>query len=97
MVPFGVNSIIRLADDDTNAWSKEERSTVPLKSIMALLNAWIDSKSKWLVGSSSTKRLGFWSIILEIMHLTFSPPDNTEDFFKDSSSVNSILPKKVRT
>src|SRR5690554_5792030 len=97
MVPFGVNSTILLAEDDTNAWSKEEIRTVPLKSMMALLKAWIDSRSKWLVGSSSTKRLGFWSIILEIIHLTFSPPESTVDFLSDSSPVNNILPKNVRT
>ena len=66
------------------------------KLISPLLTAVMDSKSKWLVGSSSKSTLEPLSIILESMQRTFSPPDRTEAFFITSSPEKSILPRKPR-
>src|SRR5882724_9968 len=57
----------------------------------------MDSRSRWLVGSSRIKKLPLANITREIMQRTFSPPDNTLHFLKTSSPEKSILPKKPRT
>jgi hypothetical protein len=55
-----------------------------------LLKAVIDSKSKWLVGSSSIKTLALSIIIRDDnIQRTFSPPDNSAGF-KASSPENHL-------
>ena len=81
--------------DSANALSFELRRIVPLKFIRELLNAVIDSRSRWFVGSSINNTFGFPIIIFDNIHLTFSPPDKTLQDFKASSPPNSILPRKL--
>ena len=68
---------------------------MPLKLISELLKAVIDSRSRWFVGSSIKSTLGFPIIILDSIHLTFSPPESTLHDFKASSPLKSILPRKL--
>src|SRR5699024_2422803 len=95
-MPVGVISIKRLATLLTNWWSLEVKRIEPLNLMKPLFTAVIDSRSKWLVGSSNRSTFALESIILDNMQRTFSPPDNTFSFFNASSPENSILPKKLR-
>src|SRR5690606_14753996 len=79
-----------------NWWSCDVKIIAPLKRIKPSFNAWIDSRSKWFVGSSNNNTFEFESIILESIQRTFSPPDNTDGDFFTSSPENSIRPKKPR-
>ena len=51
-MPFGVSSMMRLATVWMNSWSWLENRMFPLNDCNVLLNAWMDSKSRWLVGVS---------------------------------------------
>src|SRR3990167_7619560 len=63
---------------------------------MPSLTAVIDSKSKWLVGPSSSKTLAPESISFENIQRTFSPPERTFGFFSASFPLKSIFPKNPR-
>src|ERR1035437_876032 len=93
MMPVGVSSIMRLATVCTNSWSCEVKSAICFQSFKALLNAVMDSRSKWLVGSSNIKQFALVNIIRETIQRTFSPPESTFDFFNVSSPENNIFPK----
>ena len=67
-----------------------------MKSIRPLLTAVMDSRSRWLVGWSSTRALEPNSIIRDNMHRTFSPPERTLTGLYTSSPENSIRPRKDR-
>ena len=82
---------------DVNWWSCDVNNDTPLNLIRPLLSAVIDSMSRWLVGSSNTNTFAPIIIILEIRHLTFSPPESTLTFLTPSSPANNILPKKPLT
>ncbi len=93
MVPLGVSSMMRLQTVCINSWSWLERRILPLKPWSVLLKACIDSRSRWLVGESSTRVLASVIIIRAIMHRIFSPPESTDAFLSTSSPENSILPR----
>ncbi len=93
MMPPGVSSIMRLHTVWMNSWSWLDMSITPLKFWSVLLNACIDSRSRWLVGESSTSVLASVSIIFAIMQRIFSPPDSTDAFLSTSSPEKSILPR----
>src|SRR5699024_4119216 len=95
-MPFGVISINRFAILSTNCWSLDVNKMAPLNLIKPLFTDCIDSRSKWLVGSSKMSTLALESIIFDSMQRTFSPPDSTLAFFKASSPENNILPRKLR-
>ena len=92
-MPPGVSSMMRLQTVWMNSWSWLDIRMIPLKPCRVLLKAWMDSRSRWLVGESSTMVLASVSIILAIMQRIFSPPESTEAFFSTSSPEKSILPK----
>ena len=96
-IPCGNISITLFATVWLIVWSCELNTSVPLKSRIPLLSAWILSRSRWLVGSSRNKRLAYCSIILLSIQRTFSPPDNTRALLNTSSPEKSILPKNPRT
>ena len=79
-MPFGVISIMRFATVSMNSWSCEVISTMPGNETSELLNAWIDSRSRWFVGESRISVFGFSIIIRAIMQRIFSPPDSTLTF-----------------
>ena len=56
---------------------------------------WFDTRSGWLVGSSSIRTLDSESIILESMQRTCSPPESTLIFLMASSPEKSMRPRKV--
>src|SRR5579872_1369699 len=58
-----------------------------------MLSALIDSRSRWLVGSSSTSTLGFCSISLQNSRRAASPPERTPVFLVASSRAKSIWPR----
>ncbi len=96
MTPPGVISIIRFATVFTNSWSWEVKKITSWKLSRLLFNDVIDSRSRWLVGSSSIRTLDSESIILESMQRTFSPPESTPIFLMASSPEKSMRPRKVR-
>src|SRR6266853_290230 len=51
-----------------------------------MLSALIDSRSRWLVGSSNTRTLGFCSISLQKISRAASPPERTSVFLSPSSN-----------
>ena len=59
--------MIRFATVWVNSRSCEVNSTMPGKFFKALLNAVIDSMSKWFVGSSRINKLALVSIIRDTM------------------------------
>ena len=67
----------RLAMVSTNSWSREQKSMVPLKAFMPSLTAVMLSRSRWLVGSSSSSTLAPESIMRANMQRIFSPPEST--------------------
>ena len=73
------------------------KSATPGNLISPLLSAVIDSISRWLVGSSNISTLEPIIIILDIRHLTFSPPESTLTFLTPSSPANNIRPRKPLT
>ena len=77
MIPFGVSSMMRLHTVDTNSRSCDDNKMLPLNVLSVLLKAWIDSRSRWLTGESSTITLALRSIMRAIIQRIFSPPDNT--------------------
>ena len=79
-----------------NSWSWQVNKIVPVNSIIPLLSAVIDSKSKWFVGSSKINTLAPDNIMRENIQRCFSPPEIIFDFFKASSPEKSIRPKNPR-
>ena len=61
-----------------------------------MFTAVIDSRSKWFVGWSRSKKFEPKSIIRENIHLDFSPPESTFTGLKIESPEKSILPRKPR-
>ena len=76
-----------------NSWSWLDMRMLPLNDCRVLLNACMDSRSRWLVGESSTMVLASRSIIRAIMQRIFSPPESTDAFLSTSSPEKSILPR----
>ena len=76
-LPSEVKSNTRLATVCTSWWSWEAKSTLHLTASRPLFRAAMDSRSRWLVGWSSSSTLAPESIIRESMHRTFSPPEST--------------------
>ena len=64
------------------------------KAISPLFRAVIDSRSRWLVGSSKISTLASVSIIRASMQRTFSPPESTWSSSVASSPEKSMRPKK---
>ncbi len=59
MTPAGVTSTILSATEDTNCWSWEQKRITSGKAISPLFRAVMDSRSRWLVGSSDTRNRSF--------------------------------------
>ncbi len=95
ITPCGVSSIMRFTTVLTNSWSWEVNNNTSLKLIRLSFNAVMDSRSRWLVGSSKTRTLHYASIILDSMQRTFSPPDRISVVLRASSPEKSIRPRKV--
>ena len=72
----------------------EANRIFPLKFCIPWLTAVIDSRSRWSVGWSIISILEPNIIILENIHLTFSPPDRTFTGLKTASFEKSISPRK---
>ena len=70
---------------------------VPSKSIKALSNTSLLSISKWLVGSSSIKKLSSCKASFVNVNLAFSPPERLCTTFLTSSPINKKLPNNERT
>ena len=96
MMPPGMISIIRFATVFTNSWSWAVKRTTSWNLSRLSFKDVMDSRSRWLVGSSSIRTLDSESIIFESMQRTFSPPESTPIFLMASSPEKSIRPKKVR-
>lgn len=79
-LPGWFKSITRLAIVLINSKSYEVKIIDPLNEANPSLTAVMLSKSRWFVGSSSSKTLALESIILLNIQRTFSPPDNTLAF-----------------
>ncbi len=67
-----------------------------LKASRPLFSAAIDSRSRWFVGWSSTRKLAPESIMRLSMHRTLSPPESTFALLYTSSPEKSMRPRKVR-
>ena len=59
-----------------------------------MFSALIDSRSRWLVGSSSTSTFGFCSIMRQNSSRAVSPPESASVGFSPSSPLNSIWPSR---
>ena len=82
-------------DTDMTILDWLEKSTFPLKEMSVLLNACIDSRSRWFVGVSRISTLApGGSIIRLIIQRIFSPPERTEARLFTSSPLKSIRPRK---
>ena len=88
-----IEKAISLIKEDSGKLIYSGKLKVALNRGEPLFREVILSRSRWLVGSSNIKKLGSSNIILDNIHLTFSPPDNTLASFKASSPENNILPK----
>ena len=95
-LPSAVKSKIRLATVWTSWWSWQEKSTLHFTASRPLFTAAMDSRSRWLVGWSSSSTLAPESIIRESIHRTFSPPERTFTGLYTSSPEKSIRPRKPR-
>ena len=84
-----------LVDDVVIMGDQENSAFVAL--CRATLSALIDSRSKWLVGSSSTRTLGFCSISLQKISRADSPPDRARVGLRASSPLKSIWPSRPRS
>ena len=78
---------------DGRGWTP---STLHFTASRPLFTAAMDSRSRWLVGWSSSSTLAPESIIRESMHRTFSPPESTFTGLYTSSPEKSIRPRKPR-
>ena len=60
-----------------------------------MFSALMDSRSKWLVGSSSTRTFGFCSMSLQKSRRAASPPERTSVFLLPSSRWKQHLPQQA--
>ena len=67
---------------------------VPSKSASAATSISLVAMSRWLVGSSSTRKFGGSNSILAITRRAFSPPDSTRHGFSISSPEKPKQPAK---
>ena len=93
IVPSSRISIILFATVFTNSWSCDANITLPLNAFKPLFTAVIDSRSRWFVGWSSISMFDPYNIILESIHLTFSPPESTFTCLNTSSPETTFFPK----
>mmetsp|Transcript_73553 Transcript_73553/g.202036 ORF Transcript_73553/g.202036 Transcript_73553/m.202036 type:complete len:229 (-) Transcript_73553:611-1297(-) len=77
--------------------SWETNTTPPSKWLRAIARASIVSRSRWLVGSSSSSRLHGVSIMRHSATRAFSPPDSVESLSLTLSSLNMNLPSNARS
>ena len=59
-----------------------------------MFSALIDSRSRWLVGSSSTRTFGFCSMMRQKSRRAVSPPDSASVGLCPSSPLKSIWPSR---
>ena len=76
------------------SWSWVTRNTVPSYFCSAMFSALIDSRSRWLVGSSRTSTFGFCSMIRQKSRRAVSPPERASVGLWPSSPLNSICPSR---
>jgi hypothetical protein len=77
--------------------SWDTKSTVPSNRLSASSSTSFESRSRWFVGSSSTRRLAGCRSILRRASLERSPPDSTRTGFSTSSPRNRKAPRRLRT
>ena len=77
--------------------SCETKSIVPSYCASAVISISFVAMSRWLVGSSSTRKFGGSNNMIAIASRAFSPPDSTRHFFSTSSPENPKQPASVRS
>jgi hypothetical protein len=70
---------------------------VPSYCDSAVISISLVAMSRWLVGSSSTRKFGGSNSIIAITSRAFSPPDSTRHFFSISSPEKPKQPASVRS
>ena len=96
MCPFCIVAIL-LQTLSMNHRSCEMTTIVPGYCRSASSSASRESRSRWLVGSSSNNKFGARSRSLARASLFFSPPDKTETDLSTSSFVNRKAPRAARS
>src|SRR6267154_1154730 len=96
-MPSGVNSSTRLESAARKCRSCETNSMVPSYCERAVMSISFVAMSRWLVGSSSTRKFGGSNSIFAITSRAFSPPDSTRHLFSTSSPENPKQPASARS
>ena len=78
-----------------NARSWETKSMVPSKSRRASTSISLVARSRWFVGSSSTRKFGGSSSMRAITRRDFSPPERARILFSTSSPENWKAPEQA--
>ena len=80
-----------------NVRSCDTKIIVPSKFFSASTSISLVARSRWLVGSSSTRKFGGSYSIRAITRRDFSPPDSARIFLSTSSPENWNAPARVRS
>ena len=82
------SSRTRLLSARRNARSCETNSIVPSNADSDSSSISFVARSRWLVGSSSTRKFGGFNSMRAITRRVFSPPDSMRTFLSTSSPEN---------